>query len=203
MRFLPAGPSALLVELEDGDAVLSLVSEIGRRWASDQPRRVVDVVPGASTVLLDGIEDPSAIAVELAGWHLEPPTPAAAPIVEVPCRYAGPDLGSVAAHWGLSEERVAEIHAGLDHRVAFTGFSPGFAYIAGLGDRWAVPRLETPRPLVEAGSVAVAGPFTGIYPRRTPGGWRIIGHTDLVLWDTAKDPPALLAPGMSVRFVIA
>lgn len=203
MRFLPEGPSALLVELDDQDAVFSLAAEIERRRASDWHGRVVDVVPGARTVLLDGIPNPAATAAELAAWSLQPSSPEAGTVVEVPCAYGGPDLASVAAHWGVPEDQVPQIHSSLEHRVAFSGFSPGFAYIVGLGDRWSVPRLETPRPVVEAGSVAVAGPFTGVYPRRTPGGWRIIGHTDVVLWDVSRDPPALLSPGTSVRFVTA
>ncbi len=195
------GPSALLVELEDPDLVLSLVAEIERRRASDWRDRVVDVVPGATTVLLDGIADPAASAAELSRWVLPPVAPVESPPVEIPCRYGGPDLASVAAHWKVSEDDVRVVHSSLHHRVAFCGFSPGFAYITGLGDRLSVPRLATPRPVVMAGSVAVAGVFTGIYPRRSPGGWRIIGHTDAVLWDAAGDPPALLSPGTSVRFV--
>lgn len=203
MRFLPEGHSALLVELDDQDAVFALAAEIERRRTSDWHGRVVDVVPGARTVLLDGIMDPAATAAELAAWSLGTSTNERGPVVEVPCRYGGPDLASVAAHWGVPEDQVPEVHSSLEHRVAFSGFSPGFAYIVGLGDRWSVPRLESPRSAVEPGSVAVAGPFTGVYPRRSPGGWRIIGHTDLVLWDTSRDPPALLSPGTSVRFVTA
>ena len=219
MRFLPAGPSALLVELESTSAVLALVAEIDRRRAAGWDRRVVDVVPGATTVLLDGLDDVEAIAGELTHWTW----PGAggdgggdsdgdgdgdgacggrtAPAVEVPCRYGGPDLAAVAAHWGVAVEDVPALHTGLDHRVAFCGFAPGFAYIAGLGPLGGVPRLPTPRSSVPAGSVAVAGDFTGVYPRSSPGGWQIIGRTDAVLWDPARPSPALLAPGTVVRFV--
>lgn len=211
MRFLPAGPSALLVEVGSAEAVLALAAEIGRRRAGGWERQMVDVVPGATTVLLDGVENPRAVAEELAGWTV--PTSAGGgnatgggpgtgtPAVEVPCRYDGPDLAAVAAHWGVAEEDVPAVHAGLAHTVAFCGFSPGFAYIVGLGRLGGVPRLATPRTSVPAGSVAVAGDFTGIYPRPSPGGWRIIGRTGLVLWDPARPSPPLLTPGTSVRFV--
>lgn len=201
MRILPVGPSALLVELENQDSVLALAAEAARRRDSDWLGRVVDVVPGASTVLLDGVADPAALARELSGW--EParlPLPDS-PIVEIRCRYDGADLGSVAACWGVEEDEVPTMHASAEHRVAFCGFSPGFAYIVSTGGRPPVPRLAAPRPAVDAGSVALAGTFTGIYPRQTPGGWRIIGHTDAVLWDADRDPPALLSPGTRVRFL--
>lgn len=207
MRFLPAGPSALLVELDSIEAVLALVSEIDRRRATGWP--VTDVVPGATTVLLDGVENPRAAADELARWALPPAGAGArhdagvppAVTVEVPCHYGGPDLAAVARHWGVAEDEVAGIHSSLDHRVAFCGFAPGFAYITGLGRYGGVPRLPTPRSSVPPGSVAVAGDFTGVYPRPSPGGWRIIGQTDLVLWDAARPSPALLTPGAAVRFV--
>lgn len=217
MRFLPAGPQALLVELDAIEDVAALVAEIDRRRAAGWSRPVVDVVPGAVSVLLDGLDDPRAAAAELASWVASgatgpawPPAGAEAgragdrqaPLVEVPCRYGGPDLAAVASHWGVSADDVPGIHAGLEHRVAFCGFAPGFAYLTGLGRLGGVPRLATPRPAVPQGSVAVAGDFTGVYPRPSPGGWRIIGRTDLVLWDAARPRPALLAPGTVVRFVV-
>jgi KipI family sensor histidine kinase inhibitor len=203
MRFLPAGPSALLVELEDQDAVFSLMAAIARRRASGWQRGLADVVPGARTVLLDGLADPGATATELAGWTLPAPAVCDGPLVEIPCRYDGPDLASVARCWGVPEHDVARIHSSLGHRVAFCGFAPGFAYLVGLGTLPEVPRLGTPRPLVETGSVALAGSYTGVYPRPSPGGWQIVGHTDAVLWDLGRDPPALLGPGTRVRFVAA
>ncbi len=207
MRLLPAGPGALLVELGSTEAVLAFAAEVERRRSAGWDRRVLEVVPGATTVLLDGLEDPRGTAEELARWTATGAPTGAGPgagharTVEVPCRYGGPDLAEVAAHWGVAEEDVPAVHAGLDHRVAFCGFAPGFAYIAGLGQLGGVPRLATPRPSVPAGSVALAGDFTGVYPRSSPGGWRIIGHTDAVLWDPARAVPALLAPGVAVRFL--
>jgi KipI family sensor histidine kinase inhibitor len=203
LRFLPAGPTALLVELDNLGEALSLAAEVRRRQSSGWCRALVDVVPGARTVLLDGLDDPEAAALEISSWVLEPPPPHLERQVEVPCTYDGPDLAFVARHWGLADEEVAATHASLTHRVAFCGFVPGFAYIDGLGGRWQVPRRAAPRPSVPAGSVALAGTYTGIYPRCSPGGWQLIGHTDLVLWDEEREPPALLTPGTLVRFVPA
>jgi KipI family sensor histidine kinase inhibitor len=101
----------------------------------------------------------------------------------------------------VAEREVVDVHTSLSHRVAFCGFAPGFAYVDGLGERWQVPRRPSPRPSVPAGSLAIGGVFSGIYPRSSPAGWQIIGHTDALLWDPGRDPPALLAPGTTVRFV--
>lgn len=211
MRVLPAGPSALLLEVGSPAAVMAVVAEIRRRRAMGWNPGALEVVPGAATVLLDGLSDVALAAHELAAWELEvladtDPGDGAdqpgGPPVEVPCRYGGPDLATVAAHWGVDEDDVPAVHAALDHRVAFCGFAPGFAYLTGLGRLGGVPRLATPRSSVPAGSVAVAGGFTGVYPRSSPGGWRIIGRTDLVLFDPDRSPPALLAPGTAVRFVV-
>jgi KipI family sensor histidine kinase inhibitor len=202
MRFLPAGPSAVLVELDDEDAVFSLLTAIERHRAAGWECRVTDVVPGARTVLLDGLDDPGTAAAAISGWTLPPPAGRDGPLVEIPCRYDGQDLLSVARCWGVRAEDIGALHSSREHRVAFCGFSPGFAYLVGVGDLPEVPRLATPRPVVEAGSVALAGGYTGIYPRPSPGGWQIIGHTDVVCWDPERTPPALLAPGTWVRFVI-
>ncbi|GAA3308229.1 hypothetical protein GCM10020295_69690 [Streptomyces cinereospinus] len=122
-------------------------------------------------------------------------------MVELPVRYDGPDLADVAALWGVSEPEVARIHAGTEFRVAFCGFAPGFGYLTGLPPHCHVPRRATPRTAVPAGSVALAGPYTGVYPHASPGGWQLIGSTDAVLWDPARVPAALLSPGTRVRFV--
>lgn len=119
--------------------------------------------------------------------------------MEVPTVYDGADLGDVARLWDMTTEEVVATHTGTTHTVAFCGFAPGFAYCAGLGRE--VPRLASPRPRVPAGSVGLAGPFTGVYPTASPGGWRLVGRTRLRLWDSAATPPALLTPGTVVRFV--
>ena len=113
---------------------------------------------------------------------------------------AGPDLEAVAAAAGLAPGRVVELHAGAHYRVAFLGFSPGFPYLIGLPRELELPRRDAPRPRVPAGSVAIAGPFAGVYPSATPGGWHLFGRTDARLFDPAAAPPAALAPGDLVRF---
>jgi KipI family sensor histidine kinase inhibitor len=130
--------------------------------------------------------------------------PGAARMVEIPVRYGGefgPDLDAVARHAGLAPERVVELHASAGYLVYFLGFSPGFPYLGGLPPELATPRLEAPRTRVPAGSVAIGGSQTGIYPVESPGGWRIIGRTPARLFDPHASPPALLAMGDRLRFV--
>ncbi len=123
--------------------------------------------------------------------------------VEVVVRYDGPDLDEVAALTGLTRAEVVAAHTGTPWRVAFGGFAPGFAYLVGGDPRLHVPRRDRPRPSVPAGSVGLAGEFSGVYPRSSPGGWQLLGTTDAVLWDADREPPALLGPGTTVRFVDA
>ncbi|MFE2848841.1 allophanate hydrolase subunit 1 [Streptomyces scopuliridis] len=201
MRALPVGDRALLVELADGEETAAFHAELLRRRASGILPPVREIVPAARTVLLDGLDDPAGFAARLDGWHAEAPDARAPDTVELPVRYDGPDLAEVAALWGVPAEEVARIHSAAEFRVAFCGFAPGFGYLTGLPARYAVPRRPTPRIAVPPGSVALAGPYTGVYPRSSPGGWQLIGTTDTVLWDPARVPAALLAPGTRVRFV--
>lgn len=120
--------------------------------------------------------------------------------IDIDVVYEGPDLGRVAGMTGLSTEAVIAAHTGTPWRVEYCGFAPGFAYLTGGDSRLVVPRLDTPRPEVPCGAVGLAGEYSGIYPRRSPGGWNLIGRTGAVLWDLDRDPPALLRPGMTVRF---
>ncbi|WP_037670900.1 5-oxoprolinase subunit PxpB [Streptomyces griseus] len=200
MRALPVGDSALLVEVTSGEEAQALHAELLRR-RSEGTLTVREIVPAARTVLLDGLADPVRWASELTTTDLPPVPPRAREVVELPVRYAGPDLADVAAHWGVSEQEVARIHASAEYRVAFCGFAPGFGYLTGLPPLYDVPRRATPRTAVPAGSVALAGPYTGVYPRSSPGGWQLIGTTDTVLWDHTRVPAALLSPGTRVRFV--
>ena len=117
--------------------------------------------------------------------------------------YDGPDLAEVARLTGLGEDEVVAAHAGTPWRVAFGGFAPGFAYLVGGDPRLQVPRRDEPRTRVPAGAVGLAGEFSGVYPRESPGGWQLIGRTDAVMWDLDRDPPALLAAGLTVRFTQA
>ncbi|EIV90656.1 allophanate hydrolase subunit 1 [Frankia sp. QA3] len=121
--------------------------------------------------------------------------------VIIPVRYDGPDLVDLARLTGLTPAQIIRRHMRGPHRVAFCGFAPGFAYIAGLDAGLRVPRRDSPRTRVPAGAVAIADEFTGVYPRASPGGWHLIGRTDLTVFDLTRDPPALLAPGTPVRFV--
>jgi KipI family sensor histidine kinase inhibitor len=199
VKLYPVGAAALLVELDDLAAVLALHAEIGRRRAAGWAPSLTDVIPAARTILLDGI-DPAAAEREMTSWDVRPAAAPDGPVVEIPCRYDGADLAAVAARWHVTEREAARLHAGAQYRVAFCGFAPGFAYLTGLSEALAVPRRPTPRTAVPAGSVALAGTYTGIYPRSSPGGWQIIGSTEAVIWDPGREPPALLAPGTRVRF---
>ncbi|MEV7570966.1 5-oxoprolinase subunit PxpB [Streptomyces tanashiensis] len=200
MRALRVGDRALLVELDDGGATEAFHAELLRRRAAGALPPVRELVPAARTVLLDGVDDPERLAAELTGWEPAPLHARVGEAVEVPVRYGGPDLAEVAALWGVSVEAAVRIHTAAEFRVAFCGFAPGFGYLTGLGERYEVPRRATPRTAVPAGSVALAGPYTGVYPRSSPGGWQLIGTTDVVLWDAERDPAALLTPGTLVRF---
>ncbi|MBP5864935.1 allophanate hydrolase subunit 1 [Streptomyces scabiei] len=197
MRALPVGDRALLIEVGTGEEAAALHAELLRRRASGD-LSAAEIVPAARTVLLDGLDDPSLLTGRLASWDIPPVPPRTEDVVEIRVRYNGPDLPDVAAHWGVDVAEVARVHAAAEYRVAFCGFAPGFGYLTGLPRE--VPRRATPRTAVPAGSVALAGPYTGVYPRASPGGWQLIGTTDAVLWDTARVPAALLAPGTRVRF---
>jgi KipI family sensor histidine kinase inhibitor len=125
-------------------------------------------------------------------------------LVEIPVHYGGadgPDLEDVARLHDLRPDDVVAIHAGAEYEAFFLGFAPGFAYLGPLPASIATPRLDVPRPRVPAGSVAIAGGQTAIYPTATPGGWRLIGRTDVRPWDVSRDPPALILPGDRIRFV--
>ncbi|MET7598800.1 MULTISPECIES: allophanate hydrolase subunit 1 [unclassified Streptomyces] len=202
MRTLAVGDHALLVEVGSGEEAQALHAELLRRRAEGD-LSAGEIVPAARTVLLDGVPDPARLAERLGGWTIPPLAARADTAVEIPVRYDGPDLAEVAALWKVPPGKVAEIHGATAFRVAFCGFAPGFGYLTGLPSHYDVPRRATPRTAVPAGSVALAGPYTGVYPRSSPGGWQLIGTTDAVLWDHRREPAALLAPGTRVRFVPA
>ncbi|WP_129838755.1 allophanate hydrolase subunit 1 [Streptomyces sp. RFCAC02] len=201
MNIIPFGDHALLVELATAGETRALHAELLRRRAAGTLPPVTEIVPAARTVLIDGLADPAALARDLPRHPVPPHSPSAARTVEIPVRYTGPDLETVAELWGMRPDEAARRHAETVHTVDFCGFAPGFGYLTGLPERYAVPRRATPRTSVPAGSVALAGPYTGVYPSASPGGWQLIGTTDAVLWDTGRDPAALLTPGTRVRFV--
>jgi KipI family sensor histidine kinase inhibitor len=196
VRARVVGEHAVLVECAD-EATVPAAYARARAEAPD----AVDVVPAARTVLVDGVDDPVGLARRASTWRLAAGAPPEGGLVEVPVRYDGQDLDAVAAHWGVSVEEAVRLHRDREYVVSFCGFAPGFAYCAGLPERLAVPRLGTPRTRVPAGSVAVAGTWTGVYPTVSPGGWRLLGSTVAELWRVDRDPPALLPPGTRVRFV--
>ncbi|MDN3261459.1 allophanate hydrolase subunit 1 [Streptomyces sp. CSDS2] len=200
MRALSVGDDALLVEVASGEEAQALHAVLLRRRAEGS-LTVREIVPAARTVLLDGLADPDRWAAELTTSRIPEAPSRARELIELPVRYDGPDLAVVAGLWGVTEREAARIHAGTEFTVAFCGFAPGFGYLTGLPDRYAVPRRATPRTAVPAGAVALAGPYTGVYPRSSPGGWQLIGTTDAVLWDHTRTPAALLTPGARVRFV--
>lgn len=200
MRIHRYGVDALLVEVADTATATALYREARARSGSGR-LAVRDLVPAARTLLLDGVDDPETLADELPTWQPRQREPGPGRAVEVPTRYDGADLEEVARLWGMSTDEVVTTHTGCDFTVAFCGFSPGFAYCTGLPADLAVPRHDTPRPRVPAGSVGLAGEFTGIYPTASPGGWQLLGTTDLTLWDPDREVPATLPPGTRVRFV--
>lgn len=195
------GDRALLLECGCGDDVLALTDAVR---AARLPG-VIDIVPAARTVLVT-LGDPTlqaTIRSRLAGIEVIPPEGQAAddrPGVVIDVVYDGVDLAAVAGHLGMTVEEVVEAHTRTPWRVGFCGFAPGFAYLIDGDPRLSVPRRAEPRSRVPAGSVGLAGAFSGVYPRDSPGGWQLIGRTDAVLWDINRAQPALLTPGTWVQF---
>jgi KipI family sensor histidine kinase inhibitor len=158
----------------------------------------VDLVPAAETLLVR-----FESTVDLSALSDRSPAPVDAvpgDPVTIPVRYDGADLAEVARLTSLAAEDVVAVHSGAEYVVGFTGFAPGFGYLTGLDERLHLPRRDSPRTRVPAGAVAVAGEYTGVYPRPSPGGWHLLGTTSVPLWDSTREPPALLLPGTRVRF---
>lgn len=202
-RIIPFGEGALLVELEQRihPDIAARAAAIADGW---EALGHGPAVPTYASVLLRyeplvlGARDAEAAAAHVADAL---GIPAHARSIEIPTRYDGPDLEDVARLSGLSVREVVEAHTSREHTAYFLGFMPGFAYCGGLDPRIVAPRLRSPRTRVPAGSVAVADGQTAVYPFSSPGGWRLIGSTDAVLFDPMRDPPALIRPGDAVRFV--
>ena len=197
MRVLPCGDRALLVEVAGLSAVAAVRSALEGSPLPGQR----DLVPAARTVLVVLDRPPTDVDVAtLRRLDLAAPTRGTAgSSVELRVVFDGADLADVAELTGRSVPALVEALTTAQLTVAFGGFAPGFGYLSGLPDDLHVPRRATPRTRVPAGSVALAGPFAGVYPQASPGGWQLVGRTDAVLFDVDRDPPALLVPGTSVR----
>ena len=207
MRFLPASDTALLVELADLDHALALY-----RAVQAQPiAGMRELVPAARTLLVHYRPEaiaPAALVAELraraAAADMGPADRAAARCVEIPVHYRGEDLAEVAALLGISAAELVARHTGQPWQAAFAGFAPGFVYLAGGHPSFrAIPRRPTPRTRLPAGSVALAGDFSAVYPAASPGGWQLIGVTDLPMWDLRRAEPAYVQPGFQVQFTDA
>jgi KipI family sensor histidine kinase inhibitor len=192
-----AGDRGSLIELPDNAAAV----RVARRLREERPD-LVDVVIGHATVLVTWIDEVVDLGV-IVERALVPELEIVGRSVDIPVTYDGPDLDEVARLTGLSQEEVVARHTGAVHVAAFLGFQPGFAYLTGGDELLHVPRREVPRTQVPGGTVAIAGPYSGVYPRDSPGGWRLLGSTPTAMFDPAREPPALLAPGDRVRFVAA
>ena len=205
---LPVGRYGLLAETEGVAASQALYAAITARRATGELADLVDLVPAARSVLALARPSPAGAAClrrlteQLRDWSPQQTAPVEphGRVVELGVRYDGPDLADTAELLGLGIAELVRQHVAVEYTVAFCGFAPGFGYLPGLPAALQVPRLATPRTRVPAGAVGLADEFCGVYPRSSPGGWRLIGQTDAVLWDTAREPAALLAPGTRVRF---
>ncbi|MEV7010312.1 allophanate hydrolase subunit 1 [Streptosporangium sp. NPDC051022] len=197
-----AGEHALLVETGS----LEVSHRLDALLRAARPAGVTEIVPGPAAVLVSAPGTDLAPLRSRLSQLLEAarlPAPgglAPTATVTVPVVYDGADLDDVAALTGLSPAEVVERHTGRELVAGWLGFAPGFAYLTGLDPALHVPRLATPRTSVPAGSVAIAGPYSAVYPSASPGGWRLLGRSPLTVWDVAADPPALLTPGTRVRF---
>ena len=208
----PLGEDALLLRLDRriDPALNARVHALARRLAAARLPWLREVVPAYASLAL--CVDTRVLGLEAAAGALRPllaedadaPPPPPAAVVEIPVCHApafAPDLDALAARAGLDRDQAIALHCAGRYQVAMTGFAPGFPYLLGLDPRLAAPRLSSPRPRVPAGSVAIGGAQTGIYPREGPGGWHLVGRTPLALFDPAREPPCLLPPGTRVRFV--
>jgi inhibitor of KinA len=210
-RFLLSGDSCLVMEF--GDEISPELNQMVRRvsvsLAEADVQGITELVPTYRSLYIEydplqiSLEEMKKRLVEIEGSlsRIDLPPPR---IVEIPTLYGGehgPDLASVAEYHSISKREVVEIHKSGDYLVYMLGFTPGFAYLGGLSERISTPRLETPRLRVPAGTVAIAGRQTGVYPVESPGGWRLLGRTPIKMFDPHKDPPSVLQPYDHVRFV--
>lgn len=200
MRFLAVNQSSFLVELDSLDETLALFESL----SALSEHGIEEIIPAARTLLVRFHPEQTnmlRLARQISSRSLISCHTRNHQLVTIPVHYNGEDLSLVAEEMGISIQDVICRHQEATWRVAFTGFSPGFAYMVADSGGWHIPRRSTPRTRVPAGSVALAGEFSSIYPQASPGGWQLIGQTPLQMWDLGRQPPALLLPGMQVQFV--
>ncbi|WP_224388660.1 allophanate hydrolase subunit 1 [Pseudonocardia sp. ICBG1293] len=198
VRVRPCGGHAVLLEVDDAAGVAAVVAAVRdavlpevRELVPAARTVLVEVAPGAATERIVQVARAADTAAGEAGTGT---------VHTLGVTYDGADLGLVAETAGISVDEVVALHSGAEYRVDFCGFAPGFGYLSGLPEPLRQPRLESSRTAVPAGSVGIADVYSCVYPRRSPGGWRLVGRTDTVLFDPAADPPALFTPGDRVRF---
>lgn len=211
VRFLPAGDSAISAEFgnEISEEVNGRVAAFDAAVAAAAIGGVRETVPTYRSLMIH--YDPEKISYEeLLGklkellGGLSESSGGARRVLCLPVLYGGeegPDLANVCEHSGLSEEEVIKLHSSADYRIYMLGFTPGFPYLGGMDGRLATPRLATPRTLIPAGSVGIAGMQTGVYPVDSPGGWQLIGRTPVKLYDAGREKPILPEAGQYIRFV--
>lgn len=204
----PCGEQAVIVDITEADSPLRAVLQLRRLIESWNLAGIVDLVPASQTLLimLDTTRlTPKDVAKRLANCDLsEAPDDLSegATCIDVPVRYDGPDLSSLAATLNWSAEELVRRHTSTEWTAAFGGFAPGFIYLVAKHALPPIPRLDSPRPSIPAGSVGLAGEFSGVYPQSSPGGWQLIGSTEAQMWAPERtDRPALITPGDRVRFV--
>ena len=203
MRFLPVNLDALMVELDSLKqtmALTNLLQSTINQWHIDE------VIPAARTILIRYnpiLTDANTLANHIANLDIATGVIVTGELVTIPVHYHGEDLAQVATYLGITVAEVIKRHTDNEYQVAFCGFAPGFAYMVSKNSQLNVPRLKSPRVRIPAGSVALAGEFSSVYPQASPGGWQLIGITDLAVWDLQREQPALLKPGSRVNFVDA
>ena len=218
MRFLGVNNSAFLIELADLEETLALFDRLQQEIRREEKdlqdqekfqsqeslQAIVEIIPAARTLLIKfdpSLADENTLETEIAGLKLEKGQQKSGKLVEIPVVYDGEDLDDVAALLKIDREEVIRRHVESHYQVAFCGFAPGFAYLTGGDPIFNVPRRASPRKSIPAGSVALAGKFGGVYPQPSPGGWQLIGRTNVKMFDLDRDPPSLLKPGDRVHFV--
>lgn len=208
MRFIEASDQSLLVELEGGIGIEThhRVVRLLHALENKKPVGVRNLHPAYCSILVvfdPLIADPQSLEGQIRAMDLEHISLPAPRTVNIPVLYNGPDLGDVAAHHGITPQRVVDLHSSALYTVYFLGFVPGFAYLGGLPEQLATPRRHSPRKEVPAGSVGIAGTQTGVYPFVTPGGWQLIGHTTVDMFRPDRPDMNLLSIGDQVRFIPA